>query len=389
MAGRSAAGAKRTRRRWQFRSPTLRVALFVMVGFWLAAAITIAIDPYDLYPWGVRVKLRSNFDPDHAEYLGWMAARDKQADVIIVGASTAQLYTPDVIRATFPEARSVWNLSYRGVRPTDRDQLLRFLAEHANARRMIVMLDYFYSANPEIRSPEFPSFLYDTNPFNDLRVINSQLPGVMRSTFKSGAPFATGKPVEQRLIKNLAEQYATNSQPAVRDHWRTVIERRRRDVDRPAERTSCSELVPLDKQLIPVVRELAARGVQVDIYLPPYSPLMYFMFVDDANHVPIAGSSFLEDQLLLRRCVVTETANIPLTAVWAPDRDLGLISNIDNFRDPAHLAWTGSAQATLKAIGNPSYRLTIDNIDAYVRNMRQFIVNYRLPAPEPKANRSS
>jgi hypothetical protein len=357
------------------------MALLVMLGFWLAAAAGTAVDPYDLYPWGARVKLHSNYAPEHPGYLTWMAARDPNADVIVVGSSTALLYTPDVIRATFPGSGDVWNLSYSGERPAARDSLLRLIATRAHSRRVIINLDYYYAADPALLNPNFPAFLYDSNPFNDLRIINARLPAVLFSTLRKGQPFATGKATEQRFETKFARQYAASRTPATRASWRAVIDRHRWEVDRPGSRR-CSDFPAFEKQLIPAVRKMSERGIRVDILLPPYSPLMYYAFMDQARALPINGHSVLEDQLLLRRCAVTETANLPMVAVWAPDRDLSLITDIDNFRDPAHLAWDAKGQSTLKAVGDPKYRLTLDNVDDYVQRMRHTVVNFHIPDPQ-------
>jgi hypothetical protein len=314
-----------------------------------------------------------------------MAARDPQADVILIGSSTALLYTPDVIRATFPLARDVWNLSYRAARPADRDIVMRFIAAKAHARRVIVLLDYFYSADPTLRATDFPGYFYDANPLNDLRIINASMPGALLSTLRSGEPFQTGAPVERRTARSFAQQYASSNTPDARAAWQAAIGRQRGTIDRPG-RTRCRDLIPFEQQLLPAIRTLSKRGIAVDIFVPPYSPLMYYTFQDAPDHVQVAGRSFLEDQLLLRRCAVTETARLASVAVWAPDRDLGLIATIGNFKDPAHLAWTKQAQDTLKRIGDPKYRLTTDNVGDYVQRMRRLVVSYRLPDAQPKGD---
>lgn len=373
--GRSFPSSGRGRRRW-WRSPVAVVAALVFAGYWAIAALVIGSDVRDIYPWGVEPRLASRHPLNASIDLFSVAAKDRASNFILVGGSTTMRYTPEQLERSFPGAHNAWNLSYSGSRPVDRDTLLRLLAESGTPRRILVSLDWSYALDPDEMRAGFSAYLYDRSALNDLKMINRDTLGAIRTLARTGRlGIAAKQPQAGR-----GSRWQLWHSPA-----RLAAMRRSIALHNPmlaaAGRPDCDALVPLADQLVPMLKKLAARGNRIDLLVPPYSPLIYYPVAGSRDRSQETGDGFFADQLLLRRCAVTMTANIPGVAVWAPDRDLSLIADFDGFDDPGHLGDAALLTKTLQAVGDERYRLTTANVGAYIDALRAFTMTYRLPPP--------
>jgi len=96
----------------QLRAPILSACALLVV-YWSVAAAIIAIDPYDLYPWGQRPNVeRAQFHLGRNENrLVSLAVKDPTPDVVSIGSSTARMYSADDIVAALPGTRRALNLT--------------------------------------------------------------------------------------------------------------------------------------------------------------------------------------------------------------------------------------------------------------------------------------
>ena len=366
------------RRCW--RSPVAVVAAFVLAGYWAVAALVIGTDVRDIYPWGVEPRIASRHPLNNSIDLFSVAAKDRTSNFILVGASTTMGYTPEQIARSFPGARNAWNLSYSGSRPVDRDILLQLLANSGTPRRVLVSLDWSYILDPDKMRAGFGDYLYDRSALNDLKMINRDTLGAIWTLARTGDVGVTAK----RAHVGRGSRWRLWHSPEQLAEMRRSIARHNPMLAR-AGRRDCAALGSLAGQLVPVLKTLSAKGNRIDLLVPPYSPLIYYPAASLRDRSQDLGDGFFADQLLLRRCAVTMTADIPGVAVWAPDRDLSLIADFDAFDDPGHLGDAAPLAKTLQAVGDERYRLTPTNVDAYIDALRAFTIAYRLPPPAQRS----
>lgn len=370
-------GDSLTVRRSRRFSPGPIAAALLLLGYWLAAAVVIAVDPLDLYSWGVKPQIETRWQATRALELFSTAARDEQSNTIVVGSSTMMLYTPADIRKAFPDARKPWNISYGGARPIDRDALLRQLARSETPRHIILALDWSYVMDASIEQPGFSSYLYDKSWINDLRQVNGSNLKIIADWARSGqiivgsdAPALTddwAKRRAQSIEWHSAERTAEIRQ--VLESYRTTLA--------VTDLTRCSQLSTISDQLIPSLKALSAKNNRIDILFPPYSPLMYLPVGKTRNRVDALGPGFFFNHMLLRRCVVEMTSAIPNVFIWAPDKDLSLIADFDRYNDPGHLIDKRALWQTFTSIGDPNFRLTPDNVNAYIDSLKMFTLTYK------------
>ena len=362
-------------RRW-WRSPIAVVAALVLAGYWAVAALVIGTDVRDIYPWGVEPKLASRHPLDSSIDLFSVAAKDRTSNFILVGGSTTMGYTPEQIARSFPGARNAWNLSYSGIRPVDRDILLQLLANSGTPRRILVSLDWSYLLDPHKMRAGFGDYLYDRSALNDLKMINRDTLGAISTLARTGDVGVK----EKRAPVGRGGRWRSWHSPERLAEMRRSIALHSPMLTK-AGRQDCDALGPLAGQLVPVLKKLSAQGNRIDLLVPPYSPLIYYPVAGSRDRSKDLGDGFFADQMLLRRCAVTMTADIPDVAIWAPDRDLSLIADFDAFDDPGHLGDAALLAKTLQAVGDERYRLTPANVDAYIDALRAFTIAYHLPPP--------
>ena len=121
---------------------------------------------------------------------------------------------------------------------------------------------------------------------------------------------------------------------------REAIERHRAEVATPSQ-LDCANLDAVNRQLLPFVRELSARGIRVDLFFPPYSYVVYYDWLATPERRMVVGPAFLEDQLLMRRCLVDAASVVPHTRVFAFDDLEWLAGDLRNYSDTTHFERPG------------------------------------------------
>ena len=350
--------------------PPILFVFALLLVYWTAAAVIIAVDPYDLYAWG----RTPHVDPEHfrrgrARFLVSVASRDKTKEVVSLGSSPAMMYSAQAITDALPGAPSALNLSYQAVRPLDRHIVMSEFARYSGVKRLLVWFDWSYALPPAAINDGFPAQMYDEDPLNDLRMVNFAALGDAWQMLVTGGPFPERPRSSAKADREEYEQFQTreNMEALAR-----IIDVYRPDVDRPS-RHDCDEFETLKTQTIPTVRALAARNVKVDFIIPAYSLMMYYPLSARRG-----GDVRLLDQLLMRRCLVHAAATIGGVRVVGLDADLPLVSDLAHYRDQGHVYGEQLANRLLKRIADPAYELTTANVDNYVERLHAAVKNYRI-----------
>lgn len=345
----------------------------LLAAYWAAAALVIGIDPFDLYPWGAAVKPPQTYNQSDPAYAGLIAAKDRSADLVMIGSSPAFLYTPSQILAAFPGSRAARNFSYLGARPRDYDLILKSFVRYSSARRFVIWFDWFHALPPDQIRLDFPTYLYDSDPLNDLRLVNLASIRASLRLMAEGTPLAPDGSLP-RLLEEWRSIYGDFQTPAGREQLaRLTAAAKGRG---PGSQRACSSYAYLQHEALPTIRALTGRGAQVDLIIPPYSLGFYYKTPVGAADYAAPGLPFLDDQLQLRRCLVLATRDNPNVHIWALDLDTAMISDLANYRDPGHLQGQAVLQRSLSHIGDPAYQLTTANISTYADGLERAVAAF-------------
>ena len=128
------------------------------------------VDPFDNLPFSLDLPRRPVLTNQRYGFPG--LARKARFDSALVGTSTSRLFRPEQLDALF-DARFV-NLSMNGSTDWEQEQLLDvFLRSHPRPRAVVLGLDpQWMQVEDEYEGQrtrtEFPSWMYDDDPLNDL-----------------------------------------------------------------------------------------------------------------------------------------------------------------------------------------------------------------------------
>jgi len=358
----------------------LWAALGLLVAYWLIAILVLAIDPFDVYPWGWRTRLPEVDTTDDSKFLVAVAAKDPAIDLVMIGSSVSDSYTPEQIQGVFPSVHDAWNMSYPAASPADRALTVDTFLKYSHAKRFIIWIDWTYTLPPTKQRDNFPAYLYDSSYANDLQMVNQEALSAIWDLLRGPGAFWKIKLLEEQRSTLDAANFKAFQTPDAMRNLELLIRANRRPLS-GAWRFPCSRYPALDLQLLPELRRFSQRHISVDLVFPAYSPAAYY--VADFR----GKEAMLPDQLNLRRCVVAISSGIPGVAVWAPDADVGATSDLANYKDSTHLYARSALITTLSRIGDPAFRIDSTNVESYLGRLRATVLNYDVKNSSVKLGR--
>lgn len=341
----------------------------LLAGYWTVAAVVIATDPFDIYPWGATALVdRDDVTDDNKQAISAIL-KNLPSDLVMVGASTSIAYSPEDLRRAFPASQHPVNLSYGGVRPADRKAVLDQVIGHSAARHVIIWLDWSYGLSPREQVGAFPAYLYNDTVLDDLRMVNLNAIKIVLDHW-AGRPMFPHFRTDLALIERsyTGEYQGFHSPEGVAELRRATVQYREATT-RPSNR-QCSGLEALTGQLVPQLRALLHQQRRVDLVVPPYSPGFYYVQAAAGNN------QVFRDQVLLRRCVVEATAGMRGLNIYALDADRALTGDLRNYKDTSHLFGSAALTRAIAGVGDPTYRLTPQNVDAYLERLERDVSEF-------------
>ena len=358
--------------------PFLPIIGAVIAACWALALALAAIDPMDLYPWGVRPKLRADgeYSLESTPYVVAAAAKTADIDTLFLGGSTGHFYTPRMMEELLPNTHRAFNLSYSSPSAQDRAPTFRQVLRYSHARRIIVEADWTYTMpkKDQHMAESFPVYMYDDVWWNDVRGVDMQTIELSLAAL-SGNPLwidTWSKAHEQRGYRNRYDTLHTDMAIA---NFKTIVARQKPTIDAPSSLT-CDSMDEIEDDLVPLVRSFSSRGVEVDVLLPPYSRLMYYWAAQPDVLPPPSRANLLNDVLVMRRCLVQLLDGLPRVHIYAFEDVAGLTDDLRNYFDPVHLYNPQANRYVLRSIASGEHRLTRDNVEAKNAQMKLSVVDY-------------
>jgi hypothetical protein len=341
---------------------------------YVAAGFTLLVDPLGLYPWGVRsLRIESQYGSSGNEHL-LRAIAAAGFDTLVLGGSTARGFTPALVAEAFPESARAFTFTYSSPRPTDQRVVFAEIARMTSLERLILAFDWIYMLPREVRKDAFPYHLFNDSWHDDHRAV------------RADALNAAGDALLGRVIdvpgwgydswqQRADWLYARHNDPASLAVYRDIVTRGRPQVLKESG-GGCADLTALP-DYVAFARDMAGKGVRVDILVPPYSLYSYFEW-NVVEHRRPFGRSFLERQLRSRRCLVEALSRAPNIRIHAFDNEDWLTGDLANYYDSAHLYHDANYRYVLKAIREGSHLLDAAGFDEYAARLRQRVGAYQV-----------
>jgi hypothetical protein len=347
------------------------------IAYCLLALALVLIDPFDIYPWGIEPALKTNGDysAEATRYLAAVVAKTPAYNTILVGASTARLYTPQMMEELLPGTRSAFNFSYSAPSSADRTAVFRELLRFSSPSRLIVEVDWTYVLPKAFQhpTPGFPLYLYDDVWWNDVRTMTVETFQLSRTLLRGGPLWLPtwSQTAEQASYR---ESYAFMQGEGPKADLRAYIARNKISINTPSKLT-CAAMDSIGEDLAPFARAMSARGVEVDVVLPVYSEVLYY-HTGEPDPRGMSRPSLLNDLLLMRRCLVDALDDLPHVRIFAFDNVPGLASDWKNYFDPGHLYNFEANRYILRSIAAGEHVLSRSNVDAEIAQLRANVLNY-------------
>jgi len=337
----------------------------------LQAVVTI-VDPFNLYPWSP-----SRAIPDQAQsdklsmYLLRVAAKDNY-DTVIAGGSTVLDFRAKDVEAYLPGVVRAVNLAYPMTEPGDLAVTLGEVSRMPNVRHVLIPLDYVYMMPTTFRFAAFPYKLYNNKLGNRFLAADRVAVQLSFNLLLKGKLSARGSEHDDYEVEVRNLYARTHSLQGI-ESLKEASTRSHAAMAEPAA-LDCHDFPALMQEFVPFAEAMSRQGKTVDVLVPPYSFSFYTFLID--HPVFYKPRPTLDAHIALRRCAVSQLANLPNVRVFAFDDEPWLVEDEANFFDPGHVYHPENYRYMLGEIAAGRHQLTPANFDAYADSLRRRVLNY-------------
>lgn len=339
------------------------IAFFVMllVALLLVAAFIIVIDPYFHY----HAPLEGlSYDLFFQRYQNDGIVKHFDYNAIITGNSMIESFKSSECDALF-SVNSV-KLPFSGASPKELDMNLRTAFAHNDDIALVIMcMDYgSFIQDKDFLSydaGDYPSFLYDSNPFNDVHYLynKSILKTALDYVLRSRAQLPPTSFDEYSQWKDDQAIYGQDIVFATYDrHWAVEEEHHLND-ERIALLTG-----NIEQNYIETIR--ANPDTDFYLYFPPYNVL----FWDKQDRMGVLELQLEAEKLVIEMLLPYENVHL-----FSFLDDFELAENFDHYKDYIHHSPQINSYI-LECMARDEHRLTADNYEDYCQRMLDHYTNY-------------
>jgi hypothetical protein len=336
------------------------------------------IDPYRIRGFTSSVTLSDKpYEEDVVARLISIAARDG-TDLVVVGGSTSVGFTSSDLRAAFPHVKKPANLAFRAIRINELATVLDRIETSNTLKHLIIAMDW------TLLRPDLKDRRREMG-YHVAQVWHNPVPEFHTDAVVTAArALRTGSIDQPRWFRGGSELVWVRDAPAVSSRPEAIEKiRYAADVSRgkitSRQTVTCQSLSALTDIVTPFVKRMAARGVVIDLFFPPYSLAVYS---DWAVNFPTgtflkADVSVFDGLLALRRCTVELVRDAPKVGIHAFDTDLAITSDMANYVDSTHLKHVKTYQVVLQRIAARSSLLTKENWPTFEAKFKKAVEEFR------------
>lgn len=331
---------------WFFRTLALALALIV-----LCTGVIVYADPFFYYRWdgegeGVFFNQR---------YQNAGIARNSEADTVLLGTSMVSNFRASYLEATFDGTAA--KITIPDGRFEEFDQILKTVFRKGSPRQVLFSLDLNILTRDESELPnELPTYLYDRNPFNDLRYLMNK-DALFYSVYSLYAKHAgEGVPCDEAFTWDKEAGFSTNFVLA--------------SYTRPPQSAKTAErdafAANVEKNL-GYILSWAKEHPETEfiIYVPPYNILYWDKTARNGETDAVFGA--------LQQCFETllPVENIRLCQFL----NLDIVTDCSYYNDYIHFSGLG-AEKVLEAMASGAYDVTAENLTDTLKQIRKFQEEY-------------
>lgn len=336
------------------------------------------VDPYDLRMVGVPVRLADTTYADTAvARLVSVAARDG-TDLAVVGGSTSMAITPAMLREAFPAASKPVNLSFVSIRADQLATVLARLETSQTLRRVLINMEFTYNRDIDWIRRVAETRYYADAWHDPVPEFGTEALEMAVQVLKTGI---LDKPEWRRRSPDVPD-FMHNRLPlakrpdAIAKLGLAIDESR--DWVTGAPDVGCEEVPVLRKTLVPFLERMTARGVAVDLLLPPYSLALYadWSLNYRGNWFPGKGSVYA-NLMALKRCTVQAADGMGLVRVHGFDTDFEITRDLTRYYDSSHIHDRETYRTILARMARGDGVLGAKQWTAYEATLKAAIVEFR------------
>lgn len=361
--------------RSRFLYPHIIIALLILVGFWVAFAFIVLVDPLDVYSWGSTPKVDEAASVvDHPELMLPRSA-DPKSDLLIIGDSTSAIFTPDVVRKAIPSVKRPLNLSYGFPQLGDTDLLLRRVAKRSRAGWIILFVGPADLTPITMMRSGIPTYLLNSTPLDDLRYINPVSMKLALDVARGKTLYAMPPGMGRGGSPDDAKIAAFQTRESMQALKKRLVEARGQLAAQPYTR-DCGGQVGVNQVLVPFLREMSARGVRIDVVFTLTSRAVYGQILEDPVGARLFPPDMFGGESMLRRCLVLTAGALPHVTFHAFDDDR-MIGDLANYKDAAHFSSTAQAGYIFGEISRGGHSITPATVESYIAKFRRETLAYQ------------
>ena len=374
MVGETTEPSARAGRRW----PSIFLAGVTLA--WAAALACFAfvgvVDPYQLR--SVRPGERLADHPYPAQVVPRLVsvAANGDTDMVVLGASTALAYTPNMLREAFPDVRHPANLAFACADPEDYRLLLPRLERSRTLKRVLISLDVSLIANCVGKgNTDFDPRYFVQDWWDPVPEFSVQSLELSATVLRTGIVDAA----DWRALPDDRVPWITTSAPMTADRGYMARVRRfvalARGKATAGQALPCSAIPSLNTTIAPFVREMASRGVQVDLLAPPLSLAVYSEW--SVSWTPFKSPAF-PSVMALERCALQMTAGLPNVRFDSFDTDPSIVGNPALYRDTEHIGGVDTYRELLRRIASGKAQVQLEEWPQHEATLKREIDTFAI-----------
>jgi hypothetical protein len=362
-------------RRWFLMAALVPVVL----GVFALLLVAMVVDPYDVRPWGLPPRIADHRYPDIEWPLLIKVVSQGDYDTVLFGASTMMAVEPAQLRAAFGDQAKVVNLSYLYASSGDTAESLRFIAGMPNLKHLILSIDHTQMLAHD--SIMLPARIRANALSSSWAHAGDFMVPTIRASWQRLVSGTYDLP-EWRALKRpgfLARATPISAQPETIMRLRKAVAAHRTDV-LGGQAAPCASYPFIERTLLPSLRQLADRGVQIDLVFPPYPIVAYYDWIERrVVNDPFPPGPVFQAIAGFKRCAVEAASGFGKNVrVHAVDTDTAITGNLANYWDSLHLLEPEAYQRVLDDVASGQYELTVENFSAYQRRMEELVMDLPL-----------
>ncbi|MGD8192331.1 hypothetical protein ACQCN2_20360 [Brevibacillus ginsengisoli] len=328
----------------------------------LLVGLNYVVDPLQFFH---KAYMKPDFS-DQQRYQNPGIAKNYDYNTIIIGTSMTENFLPSYVNEKL--GVQAVKLSMSGSTAMEQRIMINHAVRTGKVKTILWGVDYFsLRGDPNrVRQEfgEFPYYLYDQNPWNDLKYLVN-LDTSQQALHWIGIQAGVAQPANPSLnLLNTWESPDLFGRENVMNEWNKLKEG---GSFKPSEYEMKQVQKNMDNNLLSVIK--AHPDVQFVLYYPPYSILQHRYFYDK-------DPSFFENELYVKKYLFEQVGKQPNVKIYDFQQEQKITFDLNNYKDLAHHSRKVN-EWIIDQIAQDKYRVTKKTLPVYLDQLREQVVNLK------------